>query len=215
MITTNNDNNSGYEEKTAYLYRLVHDIAPFFMSSQHKSFKSQLLLNLKAYWEGNKELFSGLEIEKLEENNPNAWQSYPVFYFDFTTSNYRTEKALESVIDSHLSGWEEFYGINNAIADYAVRFSNLINRAKEITGKNCVVLVDEYDKAIVDLAEDKEKWEHNCNILEDLFSVLKSSDGSLRFIFITGERKCHKAKMFNALDHLVDISFKDASLHIE
>ncbi len=210
MITTNNDNNGGYEDKTADLYRLVHDIVPFFMSSPRESAKSQLLLTLKAYWEGDKELFRGLEIEKFEENNPNAWQSYPVFYFDFTTSDYRTENALEEVIDYHLSGWEKLYGIDYVNDNNAVRFSNLIVRAKEITGKNCVVLVDEYDKAIFDLADDKEKCEHNCNILEDLFSVLKSSDGDLRFIFIIGKRKCHKAKMFNALDHLVDISFNDA-----
>ena len=210
MITTNNDNDGGYEDKTAYLYRLVHDIVPFFMSKPHERVESTLLLTLKAYWEGNKGFFSGLEIEKLEENNPNAWQSYPVFYFDFTTSDYRTENALEEVIDYHLSGWEKLYGIDYVNGNNAVRFSNLIVRAKEITGKNCVVLVDEYDKAIFDLADDKEKCEHNCNILEDLFSVLKSSDGDLRFIFITGKRKCHKAKMFNALDHLVDISFNDA-----
>ena len=192
------------------IYILVHDIVPFFMSKPHESVESTLLLTLKAYWEGNKGFFSGLEIEKLEENNPNAWQSYPVFYFDFTTSDYRKENALEEVIDYHLSGWEKLYGIDYVNDNNAVRFSNLIVRAKEITGKNCVVLVDEYDKAIFDLADDKEKCEHNCDILEDLFSVLKSSDEDLRFIFITGERKCHRAEMFNALDHLVDISFNDA-----
>ena len=130
MITTNNDNNVGYEDKTAYLYRLVHDIVPFFMSKSHERVESTFLLTLKAYWEGDKELFRGLEIEKFEENNPNAWQSYPVFYFDFTTSDYRTENALEEVIDYHLSGWEKLYGIDYVNDNNAVRFSNLIVRAK-------------------------------------------------------------------------------------
>ncbi|MBR4318771.1 MAG: AAA family ATPase, partial [Oscillospiraceae bacterium] len=96
-----------YVDKTEYIYTLVHDVAQFFLSRPRRFGKSLLLSTMKAYWEGKKELFSGLAIEKLESENKDAWQPHPVFYFDFNGTNYHEEGALETVLDSHLTRWEE------------------------------------------------------------------------------------------------------------
>ena len=99
-----------YADKTKYVYQLVHNNMPYFLSRPRRFVKSLLLSTLKAYWEGKKELFTGLEIEKLEENHADAWKSYPVFYFDFNGVNYQQIGALEQAFDYHLQSWEEKYG---------------------------------------------------------------------------------------------------------
>ena len=98
-----------YVDKTEYIYRLVHEGKPYFLSRPRRFGKSLLLSALKAYWEGKKELFSGLAIEKLEEENPNAWKSYPVFYFDFNGVNYQESGSLEDALDTHLKRFEKIY----------------------------------------------------------------------------------------------------------
>ena len=150
-----------YVDKTAYVYRLVHDVAQFFLSRPRRFGKSLLLSTLKAYWEGKKELFSGLEIEKLEADNAEAWEPYPVFYFDFNGVNYNNENALETLLSSLLTRWEETYGINIKNSGLEERFQNLLIRVSQKTGKRCVVLVDEYDKPLLDLVDNPELQEHN------------------------------------------------------
>ena len=105
------NNNCIYVDKTAYIYKLVHDVAPFFLSRPRRFGKSLLLSALKAYWEGRNDLFAGLEIEKLEADNPDAWHPYPVFYFDFNGKDYSKTNSLEEVLDSHLKDWEQKYDI--------------------------------------------------------------------------------------------------------
>ena len=97
-----------YVDKTSYVYRLAHSGRQYFLSRPRRFGKSLFLSTLKAYWEGRKELFEGLEIEKLEQGNDEAWQPYPVFYFDFNGQNYQA-RALEDVLDGMLSEWEEIY----------------------------------------------------------------------------------------------------------
>ena len=200
------ENNCVYVDKTEYVYRLVHDIAPFFLSRPRRFGKSLLLSTLKAYWEGKRELFRGLAIEKLEETNPDAWKKYPVFYFDFNSDNYHAIHSLENVLDAHLSEWESEYNISDKSKSYAQRFRRLLKTARSQTGLRCVVLVDEYDKPLLDLMENSELQEHNKEVFKGFFSILKNCDEYLQFVFITGVTKFHKVSIFSDLNQLNDIS---------
>ena len=199
-----------YVDKTAYVYRLVHDVAQFFLSRPRRFGKSLLLSTLKAYWEGKKELFSGLEIEKLEADNAEAWEPYPVFYFDFNGVNYNNENALETLLSSLLTRWEETYGIDSKNSGLEERFQNLLIRVSQKTGKRCVVLVDEYDKPLLDLVDNPELQEHNKAVFKGFFSNLKSYSEYIRFVFITGVTKFHKVSIFSDLNQLNDISLSNA-----
>ena len=165
------NNNCVYVDKTEYVYTLVHDVAQFFLSRPRRFGKSLLLSTLRAYWEGRKELFSGLAIEKLEADNAEAWQPYPVFYFDFNGRNYNNENALEAVLSSHLGRWEEEYHVDENGKTLEDRFQNLLMKVSEKEGKGCVVLVDEYDKPLLDLVDNPELQEHNKALFKG-FSVI-------------------------------------------
>lgn len=202
------ESNCIYVDKTAYVYRLVHDVAQFFLSRPRRFGKSLLLSTLKAYWEGKKELFSGLEIEKLEADNNEAWQPYPVFYFDFNGENYDIT-PVEDVIVKHLKRWEEIYGITDTSVTLGDRFQKVLISASEKTGKRCVVLVDEYDKPLLDLVDNPELQEHNKAVFKGFFSNLKNCDNYIRFVFITGVTKFHKVSIFSDLNQLKDISLNE------
>ena len=202
-------NHCVYVDKTQYIYTLVHDVSQFFLSRPRRFGKSLLLSALRAYWEGKKALFSGLAIEKLEASNAEAWQPYPVFYFDFNGTNYQDEDALETVLGSHLSRWEEEYHIQNTENKLGIRFQNLLMKVSELTGKGCVILVDEYDKPLLDLVDNSELQEHNKAVFKGFFSNLKNCDAYVRFVFITGVTKFHKVSIFSDLNQLNDISLNE------
>ena len=148
-----------YVDKTEYIYRLAHEGKPYFLSRPRRFGKSLLLSAMKACWEGKKELFEGLKITELESMNPDAWKSYPVFYFDFNGVNYQKTGALEESLNTQLKRWEKVYecsGENNALSE---RFQNLLIAAKEQTGLRSVVLVDEYDKPLLDVVDKPELQE--------------------------------------------------------
>ena len=202
-----------YVDKTEYIYRLVHEGKPYFLSRPRRFGKSLLLSAMKAYWEGKKELFAGLAIEKLEEGNPDAWKPYPVFYFDFNGANYQTETALEEIIDEKLRRWEkEYHIIANEKFGLGERFRDLMIAAVNQTGLRCVVLVDEYDKPLLDVMDRPELQEHNKEVYKGFFSTLKSFDEYIQFIFITGVSKFHKVSIFSDLNQLNDISFSILSI---
>ncbi|MBR1711488.1 MAG: ATP-binding protein [Clostridia bacterium] len=192
-------------DKTAYIYKLVHTGKPYFLSRPRRFGKSLLLSTMKAYWEGKKELFDGLKIAELEKNNPDAWKPYPVFYFDFNGKNYQNGRALESVLDGLLKVWEESYQVE-AEAGLEERFKRLLKTASEQTGKRCVVLVDEYDKPLLETMENEKLMEHNKAVFKGFFSTLKSEDAYIQFIFITGVTKFSKVSIFSDLNQLRDIS---------
>ena len=198
-----------YVDKTRYIYELFHRGKPYFLSRPRRFGKSLLLSTMRAYFEGKKELFEGLQIEELERENPDAWQEYPVFYIDFNKKNFRTDGALEQVLNAHLSEWETMYGNENAEAPLEMRFQYLIKKAAETTGKNVVVLVDEYDKPLLEGA-DAEMMEHNKAVFKGFFSTLKSYDHYLEFVFITGVTKFGKVSLFSDLNQLNDISLTAA-----
>ncbi len=198
-----------YVDKTAYIHRLVHEGKPYFLSRPRRFGKSLLISTLKAYWEGKKELFSGLAIEKLEEGNPGAWQQYPVFSFDFNGVNYQEAGALEESLHIQLKRWEKQYGIASNHETLAERFQNLLLKAHQDTSLRCVILVDEYDKPLLDVIENQELQQHNKEVFKGFFSTLKSFDEYIEFIFITGVTKFHKVSIFSDLNQLRDISMSE------
>ncbi|MBR1651737.1 MAG: ATP-binding protein [Lachnospiraceae bacterium] len=194
-----------YVDKTQYVYNLVHFGKPYFLSRPRRFGKSLFLSTLRAYFEGKKELFRGLKIEELEKENPDAWQEYPVFYFDFNKKNFRTETAIEEVLISHLMEWEAVYGDEYSKRPIEERFQRLIVKAVETTGRNAVVLVDEYDKPLLEVGNE-ERLEHNKAVFKGFFSTLKSYDRYLKFVFLTGVTKFYKVSIFSDLNQLRDIS---------
>ena len=195
-----------YVDKTEYIYRLAHEGKPYFLSRPRRFGKSLLLSAMKAYWEGRKDLFGGLAIEALEADNPNAWKAYPVFCFDFNGVNYQQAGALEESLNTQLKRWEKTYGSAEDKATLSGRFQSLLIAAREQTGLRCVVLVDEYDKPLLDVIDKPELQEHNKEVFKGFFSTLKSFDEYIQFIFITGVSKFHKVSIFSDLNQLADIS---------
>ena len=194
-----------YVDKTKYIYSLVHNNVPYFMSRPRRFGKSLLLSTLKAYFEGKKELFENLDIVRLEEGNPDAWKQYPVFYFDFNGDIY-TETAIETILDGMLSDWEAVYGDKYKDRTLGERFQKVMESAVQKTGLRCVVLIDEYDKPLLDTINEPEKHSHIKDVFKGFFSRLKKADESIQFIFITGVSKFHKVSIFSDLNQLKDIS---------
>ena len=193
-----------YVDKTDYVYWLAQSGLPYFLSRPRRFGKSLFLSTLRAYFEGKKELFTGLKIMELEGDGPDAWQKYPVFYFDFNKDEYKRETAIENVLEGHLEKWEKQYRVDKGTYSLAGRFQNLIEKAYEVSGKSVVVLVDEYDKAL--LESDEERLEHNKAVFKGFFSTLKSYDYYLKFVFLTGVTKFSKVSIFSDLNQLNDIS---------
>ncbi len=198
-----------YVDKTHYIYNLVHSAGQYFLSRPRRFGKSLFLSTLAAYWEGRKELFEELAIEELEKGNADAWQPYPVFYFDFNGENYQRDTALDDALDKMLQGWEAIYGCQ-AQGTLSGRFQKLLATAFEQTGRRCVVLVDEYDKPLLEVLEKDELEEHNKAVFKGFFGTLKSYDKYLQFVFITGVTKFSKVSIFSDLNQLEDISFDEA-----
>ena len=194
-----------YVDKTRYIYELAYTGRQYFLSRPRRFGKSLFLSTLKAYWEGKRELFRGLEIETLKRDTGEAWEAYPVFYFDFNGQNYQGESALEQMLDAMLRRWETAYGCT-ADGSLSTRFQTLLIAAREKTGKNSVVLVDEYDKPLLEVLEKDSLEEHNKAVFKGFFGTLKSYDEYLRFVFITGVTKFSKVSIFSDLNQLNDIS---------
>ena len=194
-----------YVDKTAYIYRLINCGKPYFLSRPRRFGKSLFLSTLRAFFEGKKELFEGLDIAELEKDDPDAWQEYPVFYIDFNRDEYKSEFAIEKVLEAHLVKWESVYDVDPGSFTLAGRFQNLLETAYKKTGRGAVVLVDEYDKALLEVS-DQERLEHNKAVFKGFFSTLKSYDRYIKFVFITGVTKFSKVSIFSDLNQLKDIS---------
>lgn len=195
-----------YIDKTSYIYSAIHGANQYFLSRPRRFGKSLLLSTMKAYWEGKRELFKGLDIENLELSNPEAWQTYPVFYFDFNTDNLKADNSLDIILDEHLKGWEKIYGLEDPSSTLAARFQHILKRAYNQTGKRCVILVDEYDKQLIEAMDDSSRENHNKEVFKGFFSTLKSFDEYIQFVFITGVTKFSKVSIFSDLNQLKDIS---------
>ena len=197
-----------YVDKTAYIYRLASEGKPYFLSRPRRFGKSLLVSTMRAYFEGRRELFAGLDIERLEGDGAQSWVPRPVFHLDFTGQDYHTV-ALEDALGEQLARWEKAYGRRGSIT-LGGRFRDLLEAAREQSGHRCAVLVDEYDKPLLDVMGDEALLERNRGILKGFFSVLKGADDHLRFAFLTGVTKFSKVSIFSDLNQLRDISLSAA-----
>ena len=195
-----------YVDKTEVVYRLVGEAKAYFLSRPRRFGKSLLCSTLQAYFEGRKDLFEGLAIEKLETQ----WQAYPVLYFDFNGEKYGTIDNLELMLSRHLMQWEEVYGCKYPDETVSGRFYNLIIRIHEQTGKRVVVIVDEYDKPLLESLDNSEAQEQSRALFKGFFGNLKKLDEHLKFVFFTGVTKFSKVSIFSDLNQLHDISLEPA-----
>ena len=201
-----------YVDKTAFVWNLVQGSNPYFLSRPRRFGKSLFLSTLAAYFRGQKELFKGLYVEKAEEaqavqDGRAAWQEYPVFYFDFNTGQYELSDALDESLRYFLTIEEKKYNLQNNGLSHAKRFTSLIQAAYEKTGKQVVILVDEYDKPLLQtMGVNEELNEQYRNTLKAFYSVIKTCDQYIRFAFLTGVTKFSKVSIFSDLNNLNDIS---------
>ncbi|XTB06218.1 ATP-binding protein [Treponema denticola] len=197
-----------YVDKTELIWRLVNESRVHFLSRPRRFGKSLLLSTLKAYFLGQKELFKGLAIEKFEEaekGKREIWQEYPVLYLDFNTGIYDTKEGLLNRLTSFLCEYEKIYGSTGL--DLPDRFQNLIKAAYEKTGRQAVILIDEYDKPLLQtMWKDEALNETYRTILKGFFGVIKSADQYLRFAFLIGVTKFSKVSIFSDLNNLRDLS---------
>ena len=201
-----------YVDKTKYIAQLVGSGRVYFLSRPRRFGKSLFLSTLAAYFLGKKELFKGLYLEKAEEEqavqeNRSAWQEYPVLYLDFNAKNYINEQALVDILNLHLNEWEARYAIPKTAEAPEDRFRLLIAALFKQTGKQVVILVDEYDKPLLQtMGVNEELNEQYRNTLKAFYSVIKTCDEYIRFAFLTGVTKFSKISIFSDLNNLNDIS---------
>ena len=192
-----------YVDKTSLLYRLVTEGKYYFLSRPRRFGKSLLLSTFEAYFEGRKELFEGLAISRLEEE----WERYPILHLDLNTAKYDCREALERQLDFHLHQWEEVYGSESYEKDLWSRFQGVIRRACERTGHQVVILIDEYDKPLLQAIGNDALQSEYRSTLKAFYGALKSCDKYIRFAFLTGVTKFGKVSVFSDLNNLKDISF--------
>ena len=204
-----------YVDKTAFVWSLTQFSSPYFLSRPRRFGKSLFLSTLAAYFLGQKELFTGLYLEKAEaeqavQENRAAWEVYPVMYLDFNIGNYNCIEALTETLNIFLSRLEEIYGKKDIEETPAKRFEGLLARAYQKTGKQVVILVDEYDKPLLQtMGVNEELNEQYRNMLKAFYSVMKTCDQYIRFAFLTGVTKFSKISIFSDLNNLRDISMEE------
>lgn len=199
-----------YVDKTKFVYKLADEGSYYFLSRPRRFGKSLFLSTLEAYFLGRKELFEGLAIYDMEKE----WKSHPIFYIDLNTANFRDENSLYEVLNSHVSVWEEMYGAREYETTLALRFKGIIARAAEKEGCGVVILIDEYDKPILQTLRNQELQEKHRSLLKSFYSVLKTQDRYIRFAFITGVTKFGKVSVFSDLNNLMDISMDQRYISI-
>ncbi|MDR2071069.1 MAG: ATP-binding protein [Treponema sp.] len=195
-----------YVDKTAYIYRLAQEGNPYFLGRPRRFGKSLLLSTIKAYFLGKKELFQGLALAELEQD----WTEYPVFHIDLNGNEYKTTEGLESGLNINLIELEDVWGKDPREDTATARFRGLIRRASEKSGRKVAVLVDEYDKPLLETMEDPELNEKICQGLKAFYGVLKTADPWLRFVLLTGVTKFSQVSVFSDLNQLRDISLEEA-----
>ena len=201
-----------YVDKTALIYRLVTEGSIYFLSRPRRFGKSLLVSTLEAYFKGKKDLFKGLAIDELEKE----WAEYPVFHIDFNGEDFTKPDVLEEVIEKFLSDQENIYGKNPNSRTTGDRFKDILKAAHEKTARRAVVLIDEYDKPLLDVLDtgmtiDIEGnrlllEEHHRNILKGFYSVFKAADKDLQFVLLTGVTKFSQVSVFSGFNQPADIS---------
>lgn len=195
-------NGYSYVDKSRFVYKLETEGEYYFLSRPRRFGKSLFLSTLEAYFQGKKELFKGLAIYDLETD----WKKYPIFHIDLNTANFREKDSLYMVLNDYLTTWESKYGARESEATLALRFKGVIARAAEKEGCGVVILIDEYDKPILQTLRDPELQAEHRAQLKAFYSVLKTQDRYIKFAFLTGVTKFGKVSVFSDLNNLTDIS---------
>ena len=201
-----------YVDKTDLVYSLVTEGKVYFLGRPRRFGKSLLVSTLKNYFLGKKELFKGLKIDVLEKD----WLQYPVFHIDFNGSDFTQDDKLTEILEGIVATWEKIYGRSAEFSDIGRRFAHVLKQAHEQTGRRCVVLVDEYDKPLLDVLDTGREStvdgnrvlmeEKNRNILRSFYSTFKSADEDLQFVFLTGVTKFSQVSVFSGFNQPADIS---------
>ena len=191
-----------YIDKTALVYQLVKTGSYYFLSRPRRFGKSLLISTLEAYFSGKKELFEGLAMEGLEKE----WKRYPILHLDLNIEKYDTPDSLDDILNRNLVAWENLYGSDPAEVSLSLRFAGVVQRACEKTGERVVILVDEYDKPMLQAINSPELQDAYRSTLKPFYGVLKSMDGYIKFALLTGVTKFGKVSVFSDLNNLMDLS---------
>ena len=195
-----------YIDKTEYIYRMTHSGGCYFFLGRPRRFgKSLLVSTLDSYFSGKKELFKGLAIENLETE----WTEFPVFHFDLSGGKHMEKEQLEQYLDYILKEQERKWGISMPPQGANNRLTELITTAYKKTGKQVVVLIDEYDAPMLDVAHENDNLIVLRNIMRNFFSPLKMCEPMLRFVFLTGITKFSQVSIFSELNNIKNISMDD------
>ncbi len=193
-----------YVDKTEIVYRLATSGSYYFLSRPRRFGKSLLLSTLHAYFEGKRELFDGLAISRLETK----WERYPILHLDLNTRNYKDAEALTGILNEYLEKWEVIYGDAKKDRVLEERFTYVIEQAYAKTGHRVVILVDEYDKPMLQAIGNEALQDEYRNTLQSFYGALKTCDGYIRFAMLTGVTKFGKLSVFSSLNSLKDISMR-------
>lgn len=191
-----------YIDKTALIYQLVNLGSYFFLSRPRRFGKSLLVSTLEAYFEGKRELFEGLAIEKLEKD----WVKRPVLHIDLNAQKYDSPESLHHILNAILTEWEQLYGSEPSEVGLSLRFQGIIRRACKKTGHRVAILVDEYDKPMLQVIGNEDLQKSFRDTLQAFYGALKSMDGCIKFALLTGVTKFGKVSVFSALNNLMDLS---------
>lgn len=193
-----------YIDKTALMYHMVKTGSYYFLSRPRRFGKSLLISTLEAYFQGKKDLFAGLAVEKLEKD----WIKYPILHLDLNIEKYDTLESLDKILNDNLEYWESQYGTRPSETSFSLRFAGIIQRACEKTGQRVVILVDEYDKPMLQAIGNEELQRQFRNTLKPFYGALKTKDGCIKFALLTGVTKFGKVSVFSDLNNLDDISMR-------
>lgn len=193
-----------YVDKTELMYQLVQSGKYYFLSRPRRFGKSLLLSTIQAYFEGKKELFHGLAVEQLEQE----WNTYPILHLDLNARKYDSAEALMAILNQYLESWETIYGDEKKDRAPEERFAYLIEKVSRTNGQQVVVLIDEYDKPMLQAIGNEPLQTEYRNTLKAFYGVLKSCDKYLRFAMLTGVTKFSKVSVFSDLNNLMDISLQ-------
>lgn len=193
-----------YVDKTAFVHKLIRGGKYYFLSRPRRFGKSLLLSTIEAYFRGRRDLFSGLALDSLAD----SWEAHPILHLDLNVGVYDSPASLDAVLDYALSKWEDEFGIVHRDLPPSLRFSSVIERAHRLTGKKAVILIDEYDKPMLNAIDDEPLADSFRSSLKALYGNLKTMDSHIEFAMLTGVARFSKVSIFSDLNNLRDISFE-------
>ena len=203
------EGNYVYVDKTQFISSLEKLGRAYFLTRPRRFGKSLFLSTLQAYFEGKKELFKGLTIEKIKAEREEEWKSYPILKLDLNAKEYTKYEHLTTILNDHINEWKQKYNVNFEATDPDSAFAKIIRLLYEKFNKRVVILIDEYDKPLIATLENEELQEQYRSMLKAFYGVIKSSNDYIHLSFLTGVTKFSKVSIFSDLNNLDDISFDE------